>query len=68
MQQPHGFVVKGQGHEVCLFLKAIYGLKQTQELGTFKWMHSCVRMVLLEVIQIIIFTFPFNMVNMSSSS
>jgi hypothetical protein len=42
MQQPHGFVVKGQGHEVCLFLKAIYGLKQTQELGTFKWMHSCV--------------------------
>jgi hypothetical protein len=32
-----------------------------QELGTSKWMHYCVRMVLLEVIQIIIFTFPFNM-------
>jgi hypothetical protein len=39
-----------------------------QELGTFEWMHFCVRMVLLEVIQIIIFTFPFDMANMSFSS
>ncbi len=28
MQQPQGFVVKGQEHKVCLFLKVIYGLTQ----------------------------------------
>ena len=29
MQQPNGFVEKGQEHKVCKLLKLIYGLKQS---------------------------------------
>jgi len=28
MEQPEGFIQKGQEHKVCRLLKSIYGLKQ----------------------------------------
>jgi hypothetical protein len=36
MQQPQGFVIKGQEHKVCLFLNAIYGLKQASRAWYFQ--------------------------------
>ncbi|GJQ93888.1 transposable element, partial [Tanacetum coccineum] len=33
MQQPEGFVVKGQEHKVCKLVKSLYGLKQAPK----KW-------------------------------
>ena len=59
MEQPEGFVVKGQEKKVCKLIKSIYGLKQARrvwyelmadtlrrKLG-FEWIHSDARVYVL---------------------
>jgi hypothetical protein len=36
MQQPQGFVIKGQEHKICLFFNAIYGFKQASRTWYFQ--------------------------------
>ena len=42
MQQPNGFVEKGQEHKVCKLLKSIYGLKQSSRQWYLRF-HETVR-------------------------
>ena len=59
MEQPEGFIVKGQEKKVCKLIKSIYGLKQAgqvwyelmaetlrRKLG-FEWIHSDARVYVL---------------------
>ena len=40
MDQPEGFVVKGQKHKVCKLVKSLYGLKQAPKQWHEKFDHT----------------------------
>ena len=42
MEQPKGFIVKGQEHKVCKFVKSLYGLKQAPK----QWLEKFDKVVL----------------------
>ena len=48
LQQPQGFVPKGQENKVCLLKKAIYGLKRGSRNWNMKLDHTLKKMNLLQ--------------------
>jgi len=61
MSQPEGYVANGNEHFVCKLQISLYGLKQSARAWNTKMNKIFLRMVLLKVKQISVYTPSLNM-------
>ena len=56
MEQPEGFIVKGQEHKVCKLIKSLYGLKQAPKQWHEKFNSVMIKMNSLSMNVISVYT------------